>query len=120
MKVNTMAAESAAGGAILYKLGAALGLGVLGAAVMAAFDPPASKKELFLQASTAGVGSVVFGPLGLELAAKYITVVPAESLQVPGLFLVGALSWGAFGALAKLRQKIRDKGADKVAEKVGL
>lgn len=120
MKANTMAAETAAGGALLLKVGAALGLGVLGAAVMAAFDPPQSRKELFLQAVAAGVGSTVFGPLAVILATKYLSFASAEELTIPVLFLTGALSWGFFGALAKLRKMIAQRGAKIVAGKVGL
>jgi len=117
-----MATEPISGFAagLLLKAGATAGAGLLGAAAMAAFDPPKSRRELFLQAATAGTGSLVFGKLAVIAATKYVTFAPADELTIPVFFLVGAMSWGVFGALAKLRKLVAEKGAGKVAEKVGL
>lgn len=117
-----MATEPVSGfalGALLKALVAA-GAGVLGALVMAAFDPPKTRRDLFIQAAVAGAGSFVFGPAALTLASHALTSVAVAELSVPVYFLVGSLSWGAFAALAKLRTLVAEKGADKVAEKVGL
>lgn len=120
MKAHQMAAETTAAGAgLLWKLGAGLGLGALGALVMAAVDPPKTRKVLFLQAFVAMAGSTVFGPLAIKLGEHY-TGLPREDLLVPCLFLTGALSWGAAAALAKFRQLVADKAAGIAADKVGL
>jgi len=115
-------ASSAAAG-VLLKVGVAFGAGVAGAAIMAAVDPPATRTEMFAQAACAGVGSMVFGGLAVRLADFYLDAInlagaPAADyleVAVPIYFLVGALSWGAFGALAKFRQIVRDKAAAKAA-----
>ena len=119
MKASPMSAETAATG-LLIKAASTIGVGVLGAAIMAAFDPPQSRKELFLHATLAGVGSFVFGPLALMAATKFVTFATPGELLMPVYFLVGALSWGAFGAIAKLRKLISDKGASALADRVGL
>jgi hypothetical protein len=113
---------------------AAAGLGLLakfapgvgGALIMAAFDPPPDRRTLFLQASTAGVGSLLFGGPAVKILDYFADFVDLAKLSemdrlewaVPVYFLVGALSWGAFGALARFRQIIRERGGDVVADKV--
>lgn len=119
MKASPMSAESA-GAVGLYKLGAALGVGVVGAACIAAFDPPKTKRELFTQAASAGAVSILFGNAATKLADAWFTSLTYDDLHLPVCFLVGALSWGALGALAKLRTMIRERGADAVAGKAGL
>lgn len=116
-----MAAESAVGAGLLWKAGAALGAGVLGAAIMACMDPPATRKELFKQALVAGVGSMVFGPVALTVLGHFVPWLAASlETAVPIYFLVGALSWGAFGALVKLRKLVDEKAAASLAKKLGV
>lgn len=120
MKVSNMAAETTAAGAgLLWKLGAGLGIGVLGALVMAAVDPPKTRRALFLQAFVAGAGASVFGPAAVSLAARVVPLSEAE-LLIPVLFLTGALSWGAAAALARFRQLVAERAAAVAADKVGL
>lgn len=126
MKVSNMAAESAAGAGLLVKLGAAGVAGLVGGAIMAAVDPPQTRRELFLQAAAAGVASIFFGPAAVRVADYYVDFVSlagagAEDYltwAVPVYFLVGALAWGAFGALAKFRRTVADKGAALLEEKL--
>ena len=96
------------------------GAGVLGAAVMAAVDPPKTRWELFLHGATALAGSVVFGPVAVRVVAQFIPWIGATDIEVvvPIYFLVGALSWGVFGAIAKARALIRDRGADAIAKRL--
>lgn len=128
MKASPMAAETVGAG-LLLKAGAALGSGVLGAAIMACMDPPASRKELFTQAAVAGVGSMVFGPIAVRVLTHYFDFLktaaatsPSDFLEVavPIFFIVGALSWGLFGAIAKFRKLLADKAANALAKKFGV
>ena len=110
------AAKSAAGQAAIAKLIALLsllGTGAVGALVMAAVDPPRSRRQLFLQAVVAGVTACYFA----AAAARLLGAMEYE-LQIG--FLIGALSWGAVGALVKLRTLIRDRAPDVIAAKAGL
>jgi hypothetical protein len=107
---------------------ALIGSGVLGGAIMAAFDPPKTRKLLFAQGAAAGIGSLFFGPLAtraLDHYADWVTLAdatPLEALEtaMPVYLLIGTLSWGVFAALAKLREIIRERGAATLAEKLGV
>lgn len=129
-----MAAEpvsgTAAGAALGWKLlglGALVGAGVLGAVLMAIFEPPKDKKTMFGQAAVAGIGSLFFGPVAVRAADHYfafidlVNATPIEALETaaPVYLLIGAVSWGAFGALAKLREIIRTKAAERIAGLAG-
>ena len=104
----SMSLESGALGALVAKFGLAkvIGLGAagLGAAIMCVFRPPKSRKEVFQHGAVAFGGSILFGPFLTTIAASY-TGISALELIVPIHGLVGALSWGAFAALAVLRDK---------------
>lgn len=76
-----------------------------GAAMMAIFRPPKTRKELFLQAVVALACSYMFGPMGISIAENWMSV-PPERLIAPVHGMIGALSWGAFGGLAHLRDKL--------------
>ena len=121
MKVTYPMSAEGIGAGLLWKLGVSIGAGVLGASIMAAMDPPTTKRELFKQAAVAGVGSMVFGPVALTVVSHYAPFL-ANSLEtaVPVYFLVGALAWGVFGAIAKLRVLIRDRAANALAVKFGV
>jgi hypothetical protein len=119
------------GVAFLWKLlgiGGLVSGGVLGAVLMAAFDPPKDRKTMFLQALVAGVSSLVFGPLAAKTLDHFIDFIDLsrattlEMLEIVGpvYFVIGSLSWGVFAAGAKLRQIIADKGADKASRTIGL
>lgn len=108
------------------KLGAAAGAGVLGALVMAMVDPPRTRRELFVQATVAAIGSMIFGPVAVKALSKEfdwyslanLAGVDYIQMVMPVYFLTGAMSWGVFGALAKLRAIVRTRGAEAVADKV--
>lgn len=103
-----MSIESGVFGSLVAKFGLAkvIGLGAagLGAAIMCMFRPPKTRKEVFYQGATALGGSILFGSFLVSLASSYFGL-PAEDLIVPVHGLVGAMSWGAFGGLAVLRDK---------------
>lgn len=123
MGTTQMSAETAAGVAaygLAGKLGAIFGAGVLGAAVMAAFDPPKNRKQLFLHAAVAGIGSWVFGGLVHLAAIKYVTFATPNDLFFPAYFLTGAVSWGALGFLATLRRLVHERAAEAVAKRIGI
>lgn len=111
---------SAEGGALLTKAALAGGAGVLGALAIAAVKPPATRRELFLHALSAGIGSMCFGPLVLKLLAASFEILNPVTVEVavPVYFVVGALSWGAFAALAELRALIARHGGKFAYRKV--
>jgi hypothetical protein len=133
--VSSAAAASAAsgglGGGFLLKIAAVFGLvsaGVLGAVFMSFFDPPKDRKTQFLQGFVAGTSSLICSPIVVKLLDHYSdwldlkNATPFEAFEAaaPVYLVVGALSWGGFAAMAKLRQIIHERGADKVAGKIGL
>jgi MFS family permease len=126
-KVITMSepATAAAASGLLLKFGAAAGAGIAGAVIMAAVDPPKTRREMFAQAAVAGVGSIVFGPLAVKVADHYFDFIDLSKAAtvgdyfewaVPVYFLVGACSWAAFGAIARIRNILRDKAVEKAAK----
>lgn len=110
-----MSIESGVLGGIIAKVGLAkfltLGVALLGAAVMAVFRPPQSRKEMAMQAAVALGSSLMFGDLFVSLAHHWLDT-PIEDLVVPINGLVGALSWGAFGGLAHYRDKLSNRPID--------
>jgi len=111
-----------------YKAIAALGLGALGALIMAGFDPPKTRRMLFAQSAVAGGGSVLFGPVAVHFVDHMTPWIDIHALPLPQhmewaapiYFVVGALSWGAFGALAKFRRILRVRAADRLAKLMGM
>lgn len=100
-----MSIESGAGIAILLKTKALAFLpALIGAALMAVFRPPKSRKEMLLQAMVALGASFLFGNTAFNLVDGWLHVGPDGKDAVLGL--VGALSWGAFGGLAHMRDKV--------------
>jgi hypothetical protein len=118
------AIESGAGAiGIFGKVAVIAGAGLLGAAAIAAFDPPKTKKQLFTQAAIALGCSFMFGPLAVRAADYYFNFINLATITnwiefmeivAPIYGLVGALSWGFVGLLAALRNLIKEKGASKV------
>lgn len=116
-----MSSAETAASALLMKVASTAGVALLGAAVMAAFDPPKSKKELFQHAAVAGSGSFIFGPAAHSTASHFLSTWTAGvDLTMPSYFLVGALSWGAMGALAKFRKLVSERGAAAIGKTVGM
>ncbi|MBA2413208.1 MAG: hypothetical protein H0V63_10345 [Burkholderiaceae bacterium] len=112
--------QTGAGLALIAKYGVPFGAAMLGAAIIAALDPPKTRKELFMQAMVAGIGSTVFGAAALRVAVYFLAGygLDLESLTIPVYFLTGALSWGFFGAIVKLRSLLREKAAQKVIDRL--
>jgi hypothetical protein len=118
------AIESGAGAlGIFGKVAIIASAGLLGAAAMAAFDPPQTKKQLFMQAAIALGCSFMFGPIAVRAADFYFDFINLATITnwvefmetvAPIYGLVGALSWGFVGLLAALRKLIKEKGAPKV------
>lgn len=110
--------ESGVLGALAAKYGwlklLTLGSALSGAILMAAFRPPRTRKEMFLQAVVALGCSFLFGDTLTHFLDNWLDFVdfatsPWEqwmqfAITIHGL--VGALSWGLFGGLAHLRDKV--------------
>jgi len=119
---------STALGVKLLGMAGIFGAGVVGAACIAAFDPPESKKMLFTQAAVAGTSSIFFGPAMLAITEHYFTyvdwthLVGIELMQyaAPVFLLTGAMSWGLFGMLSRLRHLIARRGAQILGDKLGV
>jgi len=97
-------------GALIYKVGLIklLGFGsaLIGAGIMAATRPPKSRKEMFYQAATALGCSFLFGGLAVQWFMNWqVWAVGSLEAIVAIHGLLGAVSWGIFGALAVLREK---------------
>lgn len=120
--------ESGVLGALAAKYGwlklLTLSAALLGAALMAAFRPPRTRKEMFLQAAVALGCSFLFGDTLTHFADSWLdfidyTTAPWDqwmqfAITVHGL--VGALSWGAFGGLAHMRDKVAKDPLDAVKQ----
>lgn len=116
-----MAAIESGAGALGFfgKAAVIAGAGLLGAAAMAAFDPPKTKKLLFIQAAIALGCSFMFGPIAVKAADFYFDFINLAGITnwidfmetvAPIYGLVGALSWGFVGLLASVRKLIQEKG----------
>lgn len=113
-----MESGSAWGVAAITKFGwlkfASLGAALVGAGLMALSRPPTSRKEMFYQALTALGSSLVFGDFVVRWAASFFSFInlgtdayiDVLTFYVAVHGLVGALAWGAFGALAHYRDKL--------------
>lgn len=128
MPDTTTAAASAASAAQASAFGASVGAGLIGGALMVILDPPATKLQMFLQSVTAGIGSIVFGPIAVRALDHYVDWVDLAQahfstvleVAAPVYFVIGCLSWGIAAALVHLRHLIADRGADVVAERLGV
>lgn len=112
-----MSAEAGAGFA-LWKIGslkfAGFGAALIGAGIMTIFRPPKTKKEMFLQGACALAGSFMFGNTAvtfldswfdwINLATASFNDAVQFTVTVHGL--IGAMSWGVFGGLAAMRERI--------------
>jgi vacuolar-type H+-ATPase subunit I/STV1 len=105
-------------GALIWKLGLikVLGFGasLIGAAMMAVFRPPQTRKELFLHAAVAIGVSLLFGGSAVKVLDYYfdwidlLTASIEDQLQFIGAVhgMLGAMAWGFVGGLAVMRDKI--------------
>lgn len=100
-----MSLEGSGLAALITKYGwikaATLGSALLGALLMAVFRPPKTRKEMLMQAIIALGSSYLFGDSVYSIVTKWV---PLDYVAVHGL--VGALSWGIFGGLAHMRDKV--------------
>lgn len=105
VKEMSMSIESGVGIGLLIKAKLLAFLpALIGAALMAVFRPPKTRKEMLAQAAVALGCSFLFGNTAFNLVDNWIHVGPEGKDAVLGL--VGALSWGAFGGLAHFRDKV--------------
>ena len=137
MKDHQMAIETgAAAGGIAAKYGLVSKLAVMfaasavGAAFSAAYHPE-TRKETWWRALGAGVGGVFVGGIVLRFAAQYFDFLapPSDMRQfwdwlldvvIPLLFVFGGLFWGLVGMIQSLAKKIKERGADSIADKAGI
>lgn len=140
MKANTMSAETTAGllaakFGLVAKLVALLTTGAIGAVMIAAFDPaeavpdPKQRRKLIVaQVLTAALVAGMVGPVVVSWLGKPGGFLPVSGddamgwieLAMPVGLLLGGFSWGFVGAAVKLRRMIGDRGAQAVADRVGL
>lgn len=141
MKDLTMPTETTVGVAlaakygVLAKVAALLATGAIGALLIAAFDPaeavpdPGKRRKLIAsQVISAALVAGTCGPLAVRWLGKADGWFPVAAGDVEGYvvlampvgILLGALSWGLIGAAVKLRQLISDRGAQALADKVGI
>lgn len=113
-----MPLESGAGlGALIVKFGwvkvLTVGAALAGAAMMAAFRPPKTRKELFTQGAVALGCSLLFGDTLSQLIDYWFDFINLQSSPREAVIqfvvavhgFVGAFSWGLFGGIAVLRDK---------------
>ena len=104
-----MSAVESGVAALIAKFGVAklltFGAALSGAAIMAIFRPPKTRKEVLQHGLVALVGSYLFGPFLSQLVANW-SGVPIEECLIPVHGMVGALSWGAFSGIATWRDKL--------------
>lgn len=118
--------EAGTGAGIFAKVALLSGFGLLGAAFIAAVDPPKTRKQLFLQAAVAIMLSLVVGPIAVSAFDYYLDFVDLSKVPIqlymevaaPIYALIGAMSWGVVGFLAKLRDLVNTDGARILKDKV--
>lgn len=110
--------SSGAVGLAIWKFGAlkllGLGAALLGAGIMAIFRPPKTRKELFLQCAVALGASLLFGGPAVSALDFYLDWIDLSTASLEDIFqftgavhgLIGALSWGIFGGLSVLRDRV--------------
>lgn len=109
---------SAAGLAAITKFGwikfASLGAALMGAGIMAIFRPPKTRKELFTQGLVALGTALLFGNFIANLFLHYVPLLDLAKASLEDILtfhiaingLVGAMSWGMFGGLAHIRDRV--------------
>lgn len=113
-----MSLEGGALGAIVAKYGAlkllTVGAALIGAALMAAFRPPKTKKEMFYQGAVALGCSLMFGDVVASMIDYWFDFINMSTSSREAVIqfvvaihgVVGAMSWGIFGGMAALRDKV--------------
>lgn len=113
---------------IVHKLAAIAGAGALGAILIAFFDAKLSRGQRIAQAAVAGIVAMLFTLPALRWVdhhADWINLTDADpatwlEMALPAAFIIGWMSWGLMGAAFRLRELVRQRGADVVADKIGL
>jgi hypothetical protein len=130
-----MKMELSTGSALGYAIGKfgmvkllGFGAALVGAGLMAIFRPPLTRKELFLQGAVALGCSLLLGGVfvsyldslfdWINLATAPIEEVIQFNVAVHGL--LGALSWGIFGGLAVVRDRVSKDPVEVVKDVRGL
>lgn len=137
MKAREMAIETgAAAGGIAAKYGLVskvllmFAASAVGAAFIAAYHPE-TRRETWWRALGAGIGGVFVGGIVLRFAAQHFDFLAPPSdlamfwdwlleVVVPLLFVFGGLFWGLVGMVQNLAKKIKERGADSIADKAGI
>lgn len=84
---------------------------------MSIMRPAPTRKELFFQALIAMAGSLLFGGLAVQAFSYYFTWATGSIEAVGAIHgLIGALSWGIFGGIATLREKLNTDPLEVVHE----
>ena len=115
---------------LLGKVIAMFEASAIGAAIIAWYHPH-TRRETAWRAFGAGIGGVFVGGIVLRFASNYISfLAPPQEMThfwdwllevvLPLMFLFGGTFWGFVGMWQDLSKKIKDRGADLVAERVGL
>lgn len=125
--------SASVGAKVVGVLGVAGSAGVIGALVIAAVKEPKTKREWFMRALVAGVGSLFFGPITVMALDQYamsnwhgwlglnaIPFVEAMQYAAPVWLVIGCLSWGVFGALSSLNELLKTRGGKAVADRLGM
>ena len=114
-----MESGGAAGIAAITKFGwikfASLGAALMGAGIMAAFRPPKTRKEMFTQGLVALGTAFLFGNFIANLFLYYVPILDITKASLEDVLtfhiavngLVGAMSWGLFGGLAQIRDRVQ-------------
>lgn len=109
-KDDSMAAIETTGMFATFKaFGIAVGAAAVGVGIMAIMRMPKTRMEMFYQGMVAIAASILFGDSVASFAAYYFPF-KIEPAAIHGF--VGALSWGIFGGLAHLRDKVESKPLD--------
>jgi hypothetical protein len=110
--------SSGFGVAAILKFGAlklfGLFASLLGAALMTIFRPPKSRRQVFLQGIVALGVSLLFGGSAVQALDYYFSWIDLRTAPIEEVFqftgavygLIGAVSWGVFGALSQIRDKL--------------
>lgn len=94
----------------LATLGAALG----GAAIMACFRPPKTRKEVASHAFVALASSLIFGNAVYAITQNLTFLADVDRTAVHGM--VGAMSWGMWAGVATWRDKFATNPVEAVKD----
>lgn len=112
---------------LLAKLAALISSGILGALLIAAFDPPTDRRLLFRQAAVAGLCSLLLTMPTLRWLDPHLSwfslqgdIETVLEMVLAVGFIIGAASWGLVGAFVKFRTIVAERGAKLAADRLGL